>query len=150
MSKNNSPWALPFAILLLIGSVSVGTVVFVDATTTPAESYPEQPESLNETNVVEFVTAYERVYAQRELSHRYSSVQPVSYDARNRTIVEQTENGYVVYIEVSVRWDGKDVEGDRRYAVNYLVNASTVRRAEADATVYPGPDPRTNSTTLEG
>lgn len=148
MSEKYPPWRVPLLISLLIGVVAVGGVVFGETATDPPPAYPDRPESLNQANAIDFVTSYERVHALRELARQYGSVQPVSYDVRNRTVLNRTGDGYVIRLTVSLRWDGAHVEGDRLYAVNYAVNSSAILRAEANATTYPGPDPLTHGTRI--
>lgn len=123
-------------------------------TTEPAltpRPVPDRPTNVTREAVGQFAENHEQAYKwNRELTNRTTeiSINPVRIEVRNTT-----GDGYRVHLEVgfskTVRRDGAEVVGDGFYTVNYLVNATTVLRAEAGGQQRPGPDPRNGTVVAE-
>lgn len=125
-----------------------------DTTTSPLtpKPLPEGPDSLTRTNVLEFVEAFEVAYQwNRELN---GDALDMSVAPRRARVLEATADGFVVHLEVgfskTVRDEGSRMVADGFYTVNYLVNGTTMRRAQVGGQRRPGPDPRNGTVVVNG
>ena len=116
---------------------------------TPKE-LPDKPDSLTEESAVQFTEDYEQAYMwNQELTENTTelTINPVRSEIHNTT-----DTGYVIHLEVgfskTLNRDGSEMVGDGFYTANYLINETTIMRAEAGGQQRPGPNPY-NGTVLE-
>ena len=116
---------------------------------TPKE-LPDKPDSLTEESAVRFTEDYEQAYMwNQELTENTTelTINPVRSEIHNTT-----DTGYIIHLEVgfskTLNQDGSEMVGDGFYTANYLINETTIMRAEAGEQQCPGPSPY-NRTVLE-
>ncbi len=123
--------------------------------TTMAVDYPDVPESDSNRSLLNFSKAYERALAtERARNSTSGEIQAVTISINNATISERSANGTVVHLEYNVGLrvesnTGEVSSADTQYTVNYYVaNDKEVHRASTKGLHRPGPNPRTNGTTV--
>lgn len=121
-----------------------------DADDVEARPYPDFPERLERSRVVEFVTAYERAYKHNEILARERNLTYVDVNRVSVSDAERTDAGFVVHVVVEFGWGSKresdgetvsSVHADGGSKVSYLVGERVLKRVEPDEWEYV--DPRT-------
>jgi len=150
------------AILLVVVSITgcVGGITANQGNSTAVSNkktdteYPPEPESLSNEAVRSFVRESEKsLRTEIILDGSQGQVQNIEISVNNITITADTGQGAFVHVEymVGVREAGPSgavTVSDTRYTANYYVTNGTVWRATTTGIVRPGPDPRTNGTTV--
>jgi hypothetical protein len=145
-----SPWLVPGVLVLVVLGVGAGSIAYASMSDSgPEVTYPERPSNLSTESATSFVTEYERAHAKNDIYDRYPNVAKVEFRVTESSVLNHTDGGFVIHLEIFLSW--KDGEGvaDQPYAVNYFVNESVVVRSEFRPEASPGPDPWTNGTVVE-
>jgi hypothetical protein len=125
---------IPLVVSILV--VSSGCLI---ATTTPSpKPPPEKSETLTNESVLNYVQQFERGYIWNSYRADY---QGVTVGTMNATILNATDDTYVVHLEYTVALEGSGSSGDEGITVNYYVTDSITKRYEADTWGARGPDP---------
>lgn len=125
------------------GTSSV-TTTETETTITP-RPYPEQPKSLDGNSAAEFAQACERTHFWNQ---HLTGVTNISIQTSDAKLLNETEHGFVVHLEMHAVIYYEDGHGDEAYAVNYFVNETVTKRVRISKTTEPGPGPR-NGTSVQ-
>lgn len=132
-------------------ATSTATVDPAPGTPLTPTALPDRPETLTDESAVQFAKEYERAYEWNR--ERTQNTTALTINPVRSEIHDTTDTGYVVHLEVgfskTLQRDGSEMVGDGFYTANYLINESTIMRAEAGGQRRPGPAPH-NGTVLEG
>lgn len=106
-------------------------------------NYPDPPESLTESSVESYATAFERAYKPAAVA---DGGDVTYFDfKRVETTVERTEWGWIAVVDASVGWGSPTtingevdtLHADDSYVASYFLTTDLVRRTEARQRVDP-------------
>lgn len=124
-------------VVLLIIVITAGCSI--SSKTPTSKPLPERPETLNNGTVKDYAKNMESSYIWNEYRGEYDQV---SIGTMNITILNSTDDEYIVHIEYTVGLEDFGSTGDKKITANYLINGSVTKRSQTNGHVSPGPDPR--------